>query len=133
MNRYNRTSSAIKYRSRSAVRKRNVKLKQPVTRERVILLLFSSLIMLIFLTAMIYMKSEVYSNKYEILELNKELETIQMNNEADEISVKSNINLNKVYDIATGRFGMKKLTNDKIIKYNNENTDYVKQSAKLTK
>ncbi len=130
---YNSSSLALKYKQQPRRKQRVRTVYQPVTRSRLVCFLIAAFIILVAITGMTFMKSQVYSNKVEIAELNSQLNKIKVENDSNELAMKSNINLQYVYDVATGKLGMKKLTNDHIIRYDTENTDYIKQVGDLTK
>lgn len=130
---YNSSSLAVKTKNNHRMRPVKKAVQQPITRTRIVCLLLASLIILTAITGMLYMKTQVYLNKVEIEELTTRLNKIKVENESDELAMKSDMDLQKIYDVATGKLGMKKLTNDQVIRYNTENSDYIHQVGELTK
>lgn len=80
-------------------------------------------------TCFMYMHSnaELRRTEQSVAALQSQLQTIQEQNLAMEESMNTTIDLDKVYQTATKKFGMIYAGEDQVIYYNSSNSDYVRQ------
>lgn len=80
-----------------------------------------------------YRNSLITENFNKVKALKDELAVLQKENQQTEVSIESNLNLNKIEEEAKSKFGMQKLTNDQKIYINLPKKDYVQSSTDSAK
>lgn len=79
-----------------------------------------------------YRNSLITEDFNKVKSLKEELATLQKENQQTEVSIESNVNLNKIEEEAKSKLGMQKLTNDQKIYINLPKKDYVQSSTDNT-
>lgn len=78
-------------------------------------------------------QSQITSQKNEIVSMQKELEQLNNENVAKEEELNSSVDLNKIYQVASVKLGMKYADSAHTIVYESANPDYVKQYHDIPK
>lgn len=77
-------------------------------------------------------KAVITSNTIQINALEKSVRTLKKSNDEKEAELKSQVNLQKIREIATDRFGMTELHQNQVVRYRTEDSGYFKQYKSLT-
>lgn len=87
----------------------------------------SVVIMVAACIMMLYMESKIDAQKRNINQMEAELEAIENDNAAFEMSLKNMYTLDEIYDVATNELGMVYAKKGQIVYYESANEDYIKQ------
>lgn len=87
----------------------------------------SVVIMVAACVMMLYMESKIDEQERNITRMEAELEAIENDNAAFEMSLKNMYTLDEIYDVATNELGMVYAKKGQIVYYESANEDYVKQ------
>ena len=79
-----------------------------------------------------YRNSLITEDFNKVKSLKAELATLQKENQQTQVSIESNLNLNKIEEEAKCKLGMQKLTNDQKIYISLPKKDYVQSSNNIT-
>ena len=79
-----------------------------------------------------YRNSLITEDFNKVKSLKAELATLQKENQQTQVSIESNLNLNKIEEEAKSKLGMQRLTNDQKIYINLPKKDYVQSSTDST-
>lgn len=73
------------------------------------------------------LKSSLDVHMTNIKTMESQLDTLRTENDALEKSIDTSVNLNEIYEIATGKLGMVRVDQNNIIQYDKTESEYVKQ------
>ena len=81
----------------------------------------------------IQLQAETTAKVEKIASLEKELNNLKLSNDDELARINSNVNLDEIKRIAIGELGMVYASEDQIVYYNNESSDYVRQFGDIPK
>ncbi len=133
----NRKSKRMQDEERQLKEKIKKEAKERANQKRKALLLKKKIIVYIaigftMLLVVSYRNSLITEDFNKVKSLKTELATLQKENQQTEVSIESNLNLNKVKEEAKTKLGMQELTNDQKIYINLPKKDYVQSSTDST-
>lgn len=111
---------------REAKEKANKKRAAQLLKKKVVVYIGLVFAMLLVIS---YRNSLITEDFNKVKSLKDELATLQKENQQTEVSIESNVNLNKIEEEAKSKLGMQKLTNDQKIYINLPKKDYVQSST----
>ena len=111
---------------REAKEKANQKRAAHLLKKKVVVYIGLIFAMLLVIS---YRNSLITEDFNKVKSLKDELATLQKENQQTEVSIESNVNLNKIEEEAKSKLGMQKLTNDQKIYINLPKKDYVQSST----
>lgn len=99
----------------------------------VIFLAFAMMIAGCFLIGYIQLQAETTAKVEKIATLQKELNNLKLTNDDELARINSAVNLDEIKRIAIGELGMVYASEDQIVYYSNESSDYVRQFGDIPK
>ena len=81
----------------------------------------------LFLVTSVHSSSVLKKNEQAVTALQSQLQTVQEQNNSLKESLNKTIDLDEIYQIATGRLGMVYAGEDQVIYYDSNNNDYIRQ------
>ena len=114
---------------KEAKEKANKKRAENALKKKIIIYIAVVFTMLLVVS---YRNSLITENFNKVKSLKTELATLQKENQQTEVSIESNLNLNKIKEEAKSKLGMQDLTNDQKIYINLPKKDYVQSSTDNT-
>ncbi len=99
----------------------------------VIVLTLAALCVLSICVNYLKIQSSISSRIRHIQQLEQELEQLKAENDATEISIKTNIDLDHIYKVATEELGMVYANRDQVLLYDKTESEYVRQYEDIPK
>ncbi len=99
----------------------------------VIILSVAIACVLVILVNYLHVQSSINAKIYHIEALETELETLRTENDALETRIHTNINLDRIYQIATEELGMVYANRNQVLLYDKTESEYVRQYENIPK